>query len=273
MPRQRAARQAPRAAVLTTILAVLYLLAFGAGLALPREQGWTVVSGAAIVPQWLLGDLQRPAELDLVPLWLTPLSAVFIQPGFVLLSFNLFWIVALGPRLERTLGSARLAILLLLCAYGSAFFQAISIRDTTAIVGAGGVAGSMMGAFLMLHPKRLLRLRVAGLLTLPLPAILLIVSCFSLDLMLALRDIAGGKPLEVAYPLHLAGFLLGAGTAAVLRPAGMPLFDKGKAWFSLDEWDEDAAAAGKRTLAVLAAPVLAGIYIAIAAAAIASGRF
>lgn len=273
MPRERTARQAPRAAVLTISLVLVYLIAFGAGLALPREQGWTVVNGAAIVPQWLLGDLPRPAELDLVPLWLTPLSAVFIQPGFVLLSFNLFWIVALGSRLERTLGPARLAILLLLCAYGSAFFQAISIRDTTAIVGAGGVAGSMMGAFLMLHPKRLLRLRVAGLLTLPLPAILLIVSCFSLDLMLALRDIAGGKPLEVAHPLHLAGFLLGTGTAAVLRPAGMPLFDKGKAWFSLDEWDEDAAAAGKRTLAVLAAPVLAGIYIAIAAAAIASGRF
>lgn len=267
MHRRRPGSGIKRTAWATAVLVVLCLLAFAVQLVLSREQELVLVHHAAVVPRWLLGDAPRPADVALFPAWLTPLSAVFIQPGLVQFSLNLLWLVIFGPRLERTLGPARLALLLLLCTYGSAAFQALSVRDMNAVVGAGGVAGGILGAFLVLHPKRLLRLRL-GSLSLPLPAIFVLVGWFTLDLVSALRDIAGARTLRIAYPLHLAGFLLGAGCAALLRPRGVPWFDADRAWFSLEEWDEDAPPVRPFGLAALA-----GLYLALAAAAIARGRF
>jgi membrane associated rhomboid family serine protease len=249
-------------------LLVLLLLAFALQLVLSRELGFALVHYAAVVPRWLLGDAPRPAEVALVPLWLTPLSAVFIQPGIVQLSLNLLWLAIFGPRLERALGPARLALLLLLCVYASTAFQAFCVRDMNAVIGMGGAAGGILGASLVLHPKRLLRLRLLPSLSLPLPAIFLLVGWFALDLVSALRDVAGARPLRVAYPMHLAGFLLGAGCAALLRPNGVPLFDKARIWFSLEEWDEDGVPARRFVPAAIA-----GLYVAVAAAAIARGRF
>jgi membrane associated rhomboid family serine protease len=253
-----------RTAWATLSLIVGLLLAFAVQLVLSREQEFTLVQHAAVMPGWLLGDAARPADVALVPVWLTPLSAVFVQAGLVQFSLNLLWLVIFGPRLERALGSARVTLLMLLCIYGSAFFQAFCVRNMAAVVGAGGLAGGILGASLVLRPKRLLRLRLASL-SLPLPAIFLLVGWFAFDLLSALRDIGGAQPLRVAYPLHLAGFLLGAGCAALVR--GVPLFDAGHPWFSLEEWDEDARAAYPFGLAALA-----GLYIAVAAAAIARGH-
>jgi membrane associated rhomboid family serine protease len=250
-------------------VATLCLAVFAVELALSREQQAALIHMAAVVPLWLFGDVPRPPDLALVPLWLTPLTAVFVQPGLVHLSANLLWLAIFGTRLEHMLGTARTALLMLLCAYGSAVFQAMSVRDLTAVLGASGVVGSVLGAFLVLRPKLLLRLRLFASLSLPLPAIFVLVGWFGLDLVSALRDLAGGKPLRVAYPLHLAGFLLGAGCAAVLRPRTMPLFDKGHAWFSLEEWEPDEA---QRRRARIGTAVLAGLYLAVAAAALLRGR-
>jgi membrane associated rhomboid family serine protease len=264
---RRAGSSMRKTAWATAILLVLFLLAFAVQLVLSREQEFLLVHHAAVVPRWLLGDAGRPADVALLPVWFTPLSAVFIQPGLVQFSLNLLWLVIFGPRLERMLGPARYALLLLLCAYGSTVFQTLSVRDMNAVVGAGGIAGGILGASLVLRPKRLLRLRLASL-SLPLPAIFLLVGWFTLDLVSAVRDIAGAKALRVAYPMHLAGFLLGAGCAALLRPRGLPLFDAERAWFSLEEWDEDPAPVRRFSLAAIA-----GLYLAVAAAAIARGRF
>jgi membrane associated rhomboid family serine protease len=266
MRRPRRAAPSARTAWATLALVVALLLAFAVQLVLSREQEFTLIRYAAVMPGWLLGDAARPSDAALVPLWLTPLTGVFVQPGLIQFSLNLLWLVIFGPRLERALGPARLALLLLLCVYGSAFFQALCVRNLTAVVGAGGLAGGVLGASLVLRPKRLLRLRLASL-SLPVPAIFLLVGWFAFDLLSALRDIAGAQPLRIAYPLHLAGFLLGAGCAALLRPRGVPLFDAGHSWFSLEEWDEEARAVYPFGLAALA-----GFYIAVAAAAIARGH-
>jgi membrane associated rhomboid family serine protease len=262
----------PVTAWATAVVAALCLLAFAVQLALSREQEMRLIHAAAVVPRWLMGDVPRPPELALLPLWLTPLSAVFLQPGLVHLSANLLWLAIFGVRLEHMLGTVRTALLMLVCAYGSALFQAISVRDLTAVLGASGIAGSVLGAFLVLRPKALLRLRLFASLALPLPAIFVVVGWFALDLVSALRDLAGGRVLRVAYPLHLAGFLLGAGCAAVLRPGAIPLFDKGRAWFSLEEWDTDEAQRRHWARARLGTAVLAGLYLGIAAAAIVRGR-
>jgi membrane associated rhomboid family serine protease len=253
-------------------VATLCLVVFAVELALSPEEELFLVHVASVVPRWLLGDVPRPPEFAVLPLWLTPLSAIFLQPGLVHLSLNLAWLTLFGGRLERMLGTARTALLMLICAYGSAVFQAMSIRDMTAVMGASGLAGSILGASLVLRPKLLLRLRLPASLSLPLPAIFLLVGWFALDLVYAVRDVAGGKSLRVAYPLHLAGYLLGAGCAALLRPAALPLFDKGRAWFSLEEWSEDEAARPRPRWATIGLAVLAGLYVAVAVAAILRGR-
>jgi membrane associated rhomboid family serine protease len=253
----------------TATVVVLCLATFGCQMALSFPQEMALVHAAAVVPQWLLGEAPRPQEAALLPVWLTPLTATFLHLGLVHLSTNLLWLVLFGPRIERVLGTARTALLMLLCTYGGMVFQAMSLREMT-VVGASGITGSILGAALVLRPKRLLRVPLWPSLALPLPAIFLLVGWFALDLVSALRDVVGAKPLRVAYPLHLAGFLLGAGCAALLRPRSVPLFDKGQPWFSLEEWDPDAPARSSRTM--IGGAVLAGLYFAVAAAALLRGR-
>jgi membrane associated rhomboid family serine protease len=219
---------------------VLLLLAFAVQLVLSHELRLALVHNAAVVPRWLLGDAPRPAEVAFVPLWLTPLSAVFIQPGIIQFSLNLLWLAIFGPRLERAIGPARLALLLLLCIYASTVFQAFCVRDMNAVVGVSGATGGILGASLILHPKRLLRLRPLPSLSLPLPAIFFLVGWFGLDLVSAVRDVAGA----------------------------VPLFDKARIWFSLEEWDDDGVPERRFVPAAIV-----GLYVAVAAAAIARGRF
>jgi membrane associated rhomboid family serine protease len=89
----------------------------------------TMVVGLAYATLALLTDPFDPSaeQLDAFG-WLTPLQTVdqpwrllahaFLHGGFVHLAFNTWLLVAIGPPLERAIGSLRMALLYVLSALG-----------------------------------------------------------------------------------------------------------------------------------------------------------
>jgi membrane associated rhomboid family serine protease len=190
---------------------------------------------AGLVPIWLLGDSARPPELDLVPLWLTPLTAIFVHQGVLHLVLNMLWFWAFGRELERILGLLRYATLLIVAAYATAYFQALAARTGVPVIGASGVVAAVLGGYVILRPKSVVRVWFFPIgSVLPMPAIFPLAGWFILDLLRTFDVVSKGRDDLIAHPAHLSGFLVGIGLAALLRPSGMPLFDQGKPWPRLD---------------------------------------
>jgi membrane associated rhomboid family serine protease len=189
---------------------------------------------AGLVPIWLLGDAPRPPELSLVPLWLTPITAAFVHQGILHLGFNMLWLWMFGRQLERILGRLRYATLLVVAAYATAYFQALSVRTNIPVIGASGVIAAVLGGYAVLSPKSLVRVWFFPVGTfVPMPALFPLGGWFILDFLTTLDVLGKGRSDFIAHPAHLSGFLVGIGLAAVLRPAGIPLLDAGKPWPTL----------------------------------------
>jgi len=186
---------------------------------------------AGLNPIWLLGDSPRPPELDLVPIWLTPITAVFLHQGVFHLALNMLWLWMFGRSLERVLGTLRYATLLITAAYATAYFQALAVRTDVRVIGASGVIAAVLGGYAILRPKSVVRVWFFPVgFFVPMPAVWLLGGWFILDLLRTLDVLSKGREDFIAHPAHLSGFLVGIGLAALLRPAGMPLFDEGKPW-------------------------------------------
>jgi len=96
--------------------------------------------------------------------------------------------------------------------------------STVPMVGASGAIAGMMGAFLLLHPLRNVRV-LLGLVwwfrTFPLPALVLFGPWFYLQLYMAWTDQGG----NVAVWAHIAGFMAGLVLLPLFKRQEVPLLE------------------------------------------------
>ncbi len=96
--------------------------------------------------------------------WLTPglatdgqawrlLSHAFLHGGIVHLVFNLTSLFALGPALERSLGSVRFALLYVLSALGGGLAVCVCYEPGQPVVGGSGALFGMMGAVVAMNMR------------------------------------------------------------------------------------------------------------------------
>lgn len=101
---------------------------------------------AGFVPARFVMDV--PA-LDIIPRFLTPLSATLVHGGFLHLLMNLLTFWYCGKLVEHVLGSGRLVLLYVVGAYGSAGLQYLVGSDQP-MIGASGAISAVVGAYAML---------------------------------------------------------------------------------------------------------------------------
>ena len=96
--------------------------------------------------------------------WLTPLQAAagepwrllthaFLHGGAVHLLFNMVMLWAIGPGLERSLGSLRFALLYLGAALGGALAVCVAYHPLQPVVGGSGALFGMMGAAVAINMR------------------------------------------------------------------------------------------------------------------------
>jgi membrane associated rhomboid family serine protease len=147
-----------------------------------------------------------------VSVYLTLLASMFMHGGIAHLLGNLLYLWIFGDNIENRLGHGRyLLFYLLVGVIASLAFIAstAAFGGDTAIpsLGASGAIAGVLGAYLLLYPKRRVRM-LLGRAIVDVPAIAAVGLWFVFQLVAGLGQLGGGSD-GVAYAAHIGGFIAG----------------------------------------------------------------
>lgn len=141
-------------------------------------------------------------------------TSMFLHGGWLHLIGNMWFLWVFGSHIEDAIGSAKYAILYLLCGIAAAIVQVIAMAGSPVpTIGASGAIAGIMGAFLLLYP----RVRIVTLLflfvfimTIDVPAALMLIYWFAIQLLSGVASFASiSKAGGVAWFAHVGGFVCG----------------------------------------------------------------
>lgn len=184
----------------------------------PQEivTGEDLVTADRTVEDPISGDRFRAPGLQPTPfsVYLTLLTSMFMHGGLAHLFGNMLFLWIFGDNLENVMGRGRYLIFYLLCGLLASLAHVFA---TTALggnplipsLGASGAISGVMGGYLLLFPRRRVRVIMFSLLT-HVPAIVAIGLWFVFQLISGLGMLgSGAQEGGVAYAAHIGGFVAG----------------------------------------------------------------
>jgi membrane associated rhomboid family serine protease len=149
------------------------------------------------------------------PVYITLLTSMFMHGGWMHLLGNMLFLWIFGDNLEHAMGRFRYLIFYLatgLIASLAHVFSTFAFGDNPFIpsLGASGAISGVMGGYLLLFPRRQVRVIIMRMLT-SVPAIVAVGLWFVLQLVQAFGVIAAGPQSGggVAFMAHIGGFIAG----------------------------------------------------------------
>jgi len=156
-----------------------------------------------------------------IPAWLTLFTSVFIHAGWLHILGNMLYLWVFGDNVEDRFGHFKYIFFYLISGLAAAFLQTviIPVSDIPNIGASGAIAG-VLGAYFVLYPGS--RVRTLILITIipivaRIPAFILLLFWFFLQLISGVGSIGSADAGGVAYFAHIGGFLFGMGIAGVAR--------------------------------------------------------
>ena len=164
-----------------------------------------------------MGDQRGTIDLQPTPptVYITLLTSMFMHGGWMHLLGNMLFLWIFGDNLENRMGRIRYLIFYLatgLAASLAHVFSTFAFGDNPFIpsLGASGAISGVLGGYLVLFPKRQVKVIMMRMLT-TVPAIVAIGLWFVLQLVQAFGVIAAGPQSGggVAFMAHVGGFVAG----------------------------------------------------------------
>jgi membrane associated rhomboid family serine protease len=156
--------------------------------------------------------------IDLQPtpisVYITLLTSMFMHGGFAHLFGNMLFLWVFGDNIEHTLGHTRYLLFYLVCGLIASLahvFTTVMFGGNPYIpsLGASGAISGVLGGYILLHPRRQVRVIMFSMLT-QVPAIVAIGLWFAFQLINGLGFLGGGSQTGgVAYAAHIGGFIAG----------------------------------------------------------------
>ncbi|MBX2990144.1 MAG: rhomboid family intramembrane serine protease [Bacteroidetes bacterium] len=183
--------------------------------AVPQE----ILTGTDIDTPVLLKDIQTGEELghlDLQPtpisIYLTLLTSMFMHGGFMHIAGNMLYLWIFGDNIEDRLGHARYFMFYIVVGVLAALahvFSTVAFGGNPYIpmVGASGAISGVLGGYLLLFPRKRVRVIMFNMLT-EVPAIIAIGLWFLFQVISGAGAI-GSHGGGVAYAAHIGGFIAG----------------------------------------------------------------
>ncbi|MEZ4523081.1 MAG: rhomboid family intramembrane serine protease [Thermomicrobiales bacterium] len=163
------------------------------------------------------------------PVVVTLLTSMFLHGGFLHIGANMLFLWIFGDNIEDAMGHVRFLLFYLICGVAGGMTEILFDRSSVVpIIGASGAISGVMGAYIVLFPRGLIRVATLFIiipLIFRLPAIVVIGLWFLIQAMsgyasLNMETIQGGT----AFFAHIGGFVAGvvlvwffADSAAVRR--------------------------------------------------------
>ena len=207
LPLSDATRRPTRFPVITTLIIVINVAAFVAEL----------MGGDAFVLKWSA----VPANILAGHHWITILTAMFLHGSWSHIIGNMVFLWAFGPEIEDAMSPLRFSVFYLAGGLVAMLAQVIaSPASTVPNLGASGAIAAVMGAFLVTYPgdrmRSLLVIFIFVRITL-IPAALMIVVWFLIQLVNAGAVVNNAQTGGVAYLAHIGGFIFGAATGRLFE--------------------------------------------------------
>lgn len=184
----------------------------------PQEivSGKDLVTSPQTVPDPISGETFEVPGLQPTPgsVYLTLLTSMFMHGSLIHLFGNMLFLWIFGDNIEGALGHVRYLIFYLatgLVASLSHVFTTVALGGNPLVpsLGASGAISGVMGAYLLLFPKRRVRVFIFRFLT-EVPAVVAIGIWFVFQLISGLGILgSGAQEGGVAYAAHIGGFIAG----------------------------------------------------------------
>jgi membrane associated rhomboid family serine protease len=142
------------------------------------------------------------------PIYLTLLFSMFMHASWLHIAGNMLYLWIFGDNIEDRLGHAKFLIFYLICGLAASaaeiLFQANSILPS---LGASGAIAGVLGAYLVLFPKRQIRvLMMRQIVNMP---AFMVLGLWILLQIYSQVSVAGAEGGGVAYMAHIGGFVAG----------------------------------------------------------------
>jgi len=142
------------------------------------------------------------------PVYLTLLSSMFMHGSWMHIIGNMVYLWIFGDNIEDRLGKAKFLTFYLICGLAASAAHILFFADSVIpSLGASGAIAGVLGSYLILYPKKKVRVLVArSIVNMPAWAVL--------GLWIALQvysqiGVSGGQSSGVAYLAHIGGFVAG----------------------------------------------------------------
>ena len=142
------------------------------------------------------------------PIYLTLLTSMFMHASWMHIGGNMLYLWIFGDNIEDRIGSAKFLAFYLIC--GLAASAADIMFKTNSVIpslGASGAIAGVLGAYLVLFPRRTVRVLVARQIV-NMPAFIVLGLWILLQIFSQI-SIVGGQTGGVAYMAHIGGFIAG----------------------------------------------------------------
>ena len=183
-----------------------------------------------VIPSVLFATKNLPAELEILPAWLTIFSSMFLHGGWMHLIGNMLYLWVFGNNVEDAMGHRRFIVFYLACGLLAALTQAVLNPDSEIpMIGASGAISGVLGAYLLLHPHARILVVIPIVIVIYTPwiaAYWVLGFWFVLQLINSLTsasDVGG-----VAYGAHIGGFVAGMLLIPLFKYRHVPLFSPAK---------------------------------------------
>lgn len=183
----------------------------------PQEivSGKDVVTEDQMYEDPVTGERFRVSGLQPTPIsvYITLITSMFMHGGFAHIFGNMLFLMIFGDNIENRIGHFRYLIFYLVCGIISSLahvFVSVSVGSSTLIpsLGASGAISGVLGGYLLLFPKR--RVRVVMFYQLmEVPAIVAIGIWFAFQLISGIGLLGDSQGGGVAYGAHIGGFIAG----------------------------------------------------------------
>ena len=182
-------------------------------------RGQDIVTPARILEHPITGQRVVVPGLGETPIsvYLTLITSMFMHGGIAHIAGNMLFLWIFGDNIEDRLGHIKYAIFYLVCgviaSLAHVFTTSLFATDQSSLLvpslGASGAISGVLGAYILLHPKRRVTVILFRFLT-EVPAYVAIGIWFAFQLISGLGMFGGGSQQGgVAYAAHVGGFLAG----------------------------------------------------------------
>ena len=162
-----------------------------------------------MIPSVLFNVKHLSNELSIIPSYMTLISSMFLHGGWMHLIGNMAYLYIFGDNIEDELGKIKFIIFYLFCGIFAGLSQAlIDINSEIPMIGASGAISGILGAYLILFPKKEIKVFFwffVFIKIFKIPA-MYVIGCWIFIQFFSLNN---SEESNIAYLAHIGGFIAG----------------------------------------------------------------